>query len=172
MEAYGWNSAFCPYLNAHHLLQCSLPCVSLPITVTALKFVSVPDPQTIPEKEKDLGEQGLNENKLRAAWQSCVMTLSSFVLLPPPHPGLCWRSGFGHKRQTHSHTALKRKRTSLTTSGMHPQCINFAANGVNSQLIQNLAVNCTWRFTQMVSVSTRYTLTHKCSLILSVPLWP
>lgn len=33
--------------------------------------------------------------------------------------------------QTHFHTALKKERTSLMTSGMHPQGINFAAGGVD-----------------------------------------
>lgn len=125
-------------------------------------------------KDEDLGGQWLKMNKLRAACQSLYQSLSIFAVLPPPHPWLCCSYGFGCTCQTRSHTPLKKEKTSSIASSMHPHDTNFAASGVELQLVQNLAVN--WKaLTDLhrgTSVSTRYTLICKCSLILSGPIWP
>lgn len=76
-------------------------------------------------KYEDLEGQGLKVNKPKAACQSLCQCPFQLLI----HGSAEVTALVAHL--THFHTPLKKKRTSLMTSGMHPQGINFAASGVD-----------------------------------------
>lgn len=132
------------------------------------------EPQDSENREETWGYgRARAEDEQTERCQSSYQSLSSFAVPPLPHPWLCCSYVFGCTCQTHSYTPLKKERTSIASS-MHPHDTNFAASDVDLQLVQNLAVN--WQaLTDLyrgTSVSTRYTLICKYSLILSAPVWP
>ena len=84
------------------------------------------------------GEERWGSGRARAEGEQTASSMS--VLVSVPFSALQFYQLLIHgsaevmalvAHQTHFHTALKKERTSLMTSGMHPQGINFAASGVD-----------------------------------------